>query len=358
MAELALGAINQWRRVVVVRALKGLGDFLCVVPALRALRAAAPQAHVTLVGLSSSQALVSRYSKYVDELLPFPGFPGIPESPVDAAGLPAFFADAQARSFDLALQMHGNGALTNPFTVMLGAKATAGYCAPGAYCPDPERFLALNESDHEVRRWLRLLNHLGVPSFGEELEFPLHESDWAALRSVPEAGALSGSKFVAVHAGATEPARRWSPEHFAAAADFFARDGYRVVLTGTAEEAPIAEQVASRMRYSALNLAGRTNLGAMAALLSRASLLVSNDTGVSHLAAALRVPSVIVFIASDPFRWAPLDHELHRVVGRDGLSPDEVGTDAVLREAYRLLKKRARTKQATADSAAVEAVHV
>lgn len=333
MDELALG------RVVVVRALRGLGDFLCVVPALRALRSALPQAHIGLVGLSSSQPLASRFSRYIDELIPFPGFPGVPEETVDVARLPGFLSRMQARRFGLAIQMHGNGALTNPFTVMLGAEANAGYFAPGSYCPDEARYLPLDESDHEVRRWLRLLAHLGIPECGENLEFPLQQADWDALAAAPEAAPLAGAQYVVLHPGATETARRWTPESFAAAADYFARDGYRVVLTGTRDEAPVAAGVVARMRYDAVNLAGRTSLGAMAALVSRASLVLTNDTGVSHLAAALRVPSVVVFLASDPFRWAPLNRELHRVVGADGLRPEQIAADAVLREAYALLAR-------------------
>jgi ADP-heptose:LPS heptosyltransferase len=340
MVELSVG------RIAVVRALKGLGDFLCVVPALRALRAAAPDAHIALICLAPSQTLVTRFNSYIDELLPFPGFPGIPEAPLDVAALPAFFAAAQGASFDLALQMHGNGGLTNPFTVMLGAAATAGYYAPGAYCPDPERFLPLDESDHEVRRWLRLLNHIGVPGAGESLEFPLQPSDWQDLRSVQEAETLAGADYVAIHPGASEPARRWSPESFAAVADHFARTGYRVVLTGTPDEADIASEVAARMRWGAVNLAGRTSLGAMAALLSEAKLVVSNDTGVSHLAAALQVPSVIVFIASNPQRWAPLDQVLHRVAGGQELQPEDVSAATVIGEAQQLMRRLQRPNSA------------
>jgi ADP-heptose:LPS heptosyltransferase len=325
-------------RVVLVRALKGLGDFLCVVPALRALRAALPHSHITLLGPKSSEALATRFSHYIDELLPFPGFPGIPEAPVDVTRLPAFFAQAQACRFDLAPQMHGNGALMNPFTVMLGARTNAGYHAPGAYCPDPERFLLLEESDHEVQRWLRLLEHLGVPSLGRQLEFPLTQTDWDLLQGVPEAADLYKSRYIVIHPGASEMSRRWSLQNFASVADYLARDGFRVVLSGVSDEAGIADDVAARMRYPAVNLAGRTGLGALAALLSEASLLVSNDTGVSHLAAALRVPSVILFMASDPQRWAPLNRDLHRIVGRNGLRPEAILPGAVLHEAYRLLE--------------------
>jgi ADP-heptose:LPS heptosyltransferase len=68
------------------------------------------------------------------------------------------------------------------------------------------------------------------------------------------------------------------------------------------------------MREPARDLAGCTTLGGLAALIARARLLVCNDTGVSHIAAAMRTPSVVIACGSDPKRWAPLDRELHRVL--------------------------------------------
>jgi ADP-heptose:LPS heptosyltransferase len=327
-------------QTVLVRALKGLGDFLCVTPALRSLRYAYPSARIALIGIESSRALVERYPNFVDEFIRFPGFPGIPEETLDLSRLPGFFATMQARRFDLAVQLHGNGSLTNPFTVMLGARRTAGYYAATAYCPDPALYLPFDEDEHEVRRWLRLVQRLGAPARGEHLEFPLQSGDWDALARLPEAGALLQARHVVVHPGATDPARRWLPARFAAVADHFAAGGYQLVLTGTPDEAPLAAEVESYMRWPAINLAGRTTLGAMAAMLSRARLLVTNDTGVSHLASALRVPSVVVFLASNPGQWAPLDRRLHRVVGRDGLKPDDVAPGQVLREAGYLLAIR------------------
>ena len=68
------------------------------------------------------------------------------------------------------------------------------------------------------------------------------------------------------------------------------------------------------MTTEAINAAAPISLGAMAALMSRARLLVCNDTGVSHIAAGLKLPSVVIFNKADMERWAPLDHHLHRTL--------------------------------------------
>jgi ADP-heptose:LPS heptosyltransferase len=91
----------------------------------------------------------------------------------------------------------------------------------------------------------------------------------------------------------------------------------RVVLTGSSGEAALTRAVADAMTAPALDLAGETDLGALGVLLRGARLLVCNDTGVSHVAAGLRVPSVVVFDRmSDREGWPPLDRVRHRVGGR------------------------------------------
>ncbi|MDP8922396.1 MAG: glycosyltransferase family 9 protein, partial [Chloroflexota bacterium] len=312
------------RRVAVLRALQ-LGDLLCAVPALRALRGSLPEAEIVLIGLPWARSFVERFDRYLDRLLELPGYPGLPERPPRIAEIPGFLATAQGEEFDLAVQMHGSGGITNPLTVLLGARVNAGFFVPGDYCPDPARFLAYPEHAHEVRRHLRLLEFLGVPLRGEGLEFPLHDEDLAALRVVDAARGLRPGEYACIHPGARAPGRRWPPERFAAVADALAARGLVVVLTGSAEEAALTRAVADAMDARPVDLAGRTSLGALAALLTGARLLVCNDTGVSHVAAALRVPSVVIFTGSDPNRWAPLDRDLHRVIAppAGGRSPDE-----------------------------------
>jgi ADP-heptose:LPS heptosyltransferase len=88
-------------------------------------------------------------------------------------------------------------------------------------------------------------------------------------------------------------------------------------LTGTRQESFLTGKIKASMREPAIDLSGRTTLGGLAALIARARLLVCNDTGVSHVAAAMRTPSVVVACGSDPQRWAPLNRELHRVLYRE-----------------------------------------
>ncbi len=302
--------------LVVVRALPGLGDLLCIVPALRALRAALPEARIDLLGLPVAEWFVKRFSHYVNNLIEFPGFPGIPERTPAIHQFPAFLAHMHQKSIDVALQMHGNGMLTNSFTLLLGARQSAGFCLPSVFCPDPERFLPYPAYEPEVRRHLNLMEFLGVPLKGEELEFPLDDRDGFSLDQIPTTHDLVPGEYICVHAGAKEPDRRWSPENFAAVADELALRGYPIVLTGTKQEKQIARAVAGMMNAPVVDLAGQTDLGALAVLLSRARLLICNDTGVSHLAAALHIPSVVVFVSSDRDRWAPLDQRLHRAVGQ------------------------------------------
>lgn len=304
--------LSDVRRIAVFRALQ-VGDMLCAVPALRALRAAAPTAEITLIGLPWAAEFAQRFRQYIDDVVPFPGAPGLPEQGADTGGLDAFHREMQARRFDLALQLHGSGRLTNAIVRGLGARRVAGFYGADKAVADPG-FVPYREHEPEIRRLLRLVEALGAPARGEELEFPVNGAEWKELARLRVAYGLRPGEYVCVHAGARLATRRWPPERFAAVADVLAMQGLRVVLTGTSEEQLITQAVARAMHAGAINLCGQTPIGVLAALYAGARLLVCNDTGVSHIAAALCVPSVVVYTGSDPERWAPLDRERHRQV--------------------------------------------
>ncbi|MGE5172188.1 MAG: glycosyltransferase family 9 protein, partial [Rudaea sp.] len=302
------------RRIAVFRALQ-LGDMLCALPALRAIRNGFPGAEITLIGLPWAASFVERFSHLVDRFVAFPGFPGLPEREPDLPALPGFLAAAHAARYDFALQLHGRGELTNSIVAALGARATAGFCPPDGPCPDPLRFLPWPESGTEIHRLLALTDFLGLPRAEERLELPLDDDEIAQGEALLARHRLAPGRFVCIHPGARLYTRRWPTEYFAAVARDVARHGWRVVLTGSAEEALLTRRIVREMPAgSGVDLAGQTTLGAFGALLHHARLLIANDTGVSHVAAALRVPSVIVCCGADPHRFAPLDHALHEVL--------------------------------------------
>lgn len=308
-------------RVAIVRALRGVGDMLCALPAITALRQAHPAARFTLIGLPNAEWLLERFGTLVDALLPFPGFPGIPEKPYAPTTLARFLTRVQSPPFDLAVQLHGAGTVTNAFTSLLGARTAAGLYRPGGFRP-AGAFFRYPERGSEVERWLYLTDALGCPEQSGRLEFPVTEQDSRELRAHELLGGLEPGSYVCIHPGAHVADRRWPAVRFARVADELASRGYEIVLTGTACERETAEAVAAAMRAPATNAAGSTSLGVAAALLKHTALLVTNDTGISHVAAAVGAPSVVVFLASDPDRWAPLERRLHRpIVARSLASP-------------------------------------
>jgi ADP-heptose:LPS heptosyltransferase len=118
-------------------------------------------------------------------------------------------------------------------------------------------------------------------------------------------------EYVCIHPGSRAAWRQWPPPYFAAVADHLAEQGWKIVLTGSSTETDLTAAVKGYMRFPAIDLAGATSLGGMAMLMKKARALVSNCTGVSHIAAALGTPSVIVSMDGEPHRWAPMNTELH-----------------------------------------------
>jgi ADP-heptose:LPS heptosyltransferase len=323
--------------VVLFRALPGVGDLLCAVPALRAIRSHRPDVHVTLVTLPAVAPLAARYDRYLDEVLEFPGFPGLPDRRPDVRAIPGFLGAMHDRRADLAIQLHGIGDRTNDIVRLFGARRTAGFHPRGTPPPEPARYLPWREAEHEIHRWLRLLGHLGLPSDDTRLELPLAADAEAQADTVLD-DALDGRRdrrLVVVHPGASIADRRWSPRGFSTVVDRLVAAGSTVLLTGTSRERPVTQLVRSMAATpdAVTDLAGQTSLDALAAIVRRADLVVTNDTGVSHVAAAMATPSVVVFTDTDPVRWAPLDTSLHHAIG--GGSARRVAEEAV-----RMLRRR------------------
>ncbi|HZM29419.1 MAG TPA: glycosyltransferase family 9 protein [Acidimicrobiales bacterium] len=288
-------------RIAALRALPGVGDLLCAVPALWAVRVAHPRARMTLLGLTGAAWFVERFPHLLDDLLVVEGVSGIPEVTPDRWAFVRFTQAARAQRFDLALQLHGSGVTSNAVAASVGADRVV---APGEALP-------YRDDIPEIHRLLAVAEAAGCPPAGDELELPVTAAERARAARV----AGEGRPLACLHPGASRACNRWPADRFAALGDHLAGRGMAVVLTGTAGESRVTAAVAGAMQAPALDLAGRTDIGTLAALFERARVVVSNDTGAAHVAAAVEAASVVVYPATgDPDRWAPLDSRLHRRV--------------------------------------------
>jgi ADP-heptose:LPS heptosyltransferase len=327
--------------VVVFRALQ-LGDMLCAVPALRALRGAMPRAHIALIGLPWAQQFADRFSGYIDEFIPFPGHPLLPEQPVRHEGLARFYTSLCAREFGLAIQLHGSGDITNDIVSGFGARAIAGYCRGEPAPRDRAILLPYPETGAEPERLLRLMETLGAEPAGLDLEFPLSPEDENELDTSGVLKKLDGTDYFCIHPGARQREKCWPPQRFAEVGDRLAAEfGLTPVLTGSASEADLTAEVAAHMHRKPVDAAAPISIGAMAALMRKARLLLCNDTGVSHIAAGLKLKSVVVFSKADIARWAPLDRHSHRCIW----DPDAQRASVVLQHARALLSGTAPSRQ-------------
>lgn len=312
-------AVREWatrtqpRKIAVLRALQ-LGDLLLAVPALRAIRQEFPFAEITLIGLPWAASFVQRFACYVDRFVEFVGYPGIAEMPVNLERTQRFLADQRTYGYDLVVQMHGSGSISDHLAVALGGHVTVGY-----YEQKPPDGLTLGlpypNDVPEVIRNLDLAQLLGCRQLDPALAFPLFHADHQEAAQLLFKLPHANRPWVGIHAGARPPVRRWPAEYFAQVADGCTqRFNAQIIVTGGADERSTVQELITRMSSRPLDVVSRTSLGGLAALISELDLFISNDTGPAHIANAVQTPSVTIFGPVDPRRWAALDQTMHPLV--------------------------------------------
>ncbi|MFB2937855.1 glycosyltransferase family 9 protein [Aerosakkonemataceae cyanobacterium BLCC-F154] len=298
------------RKIAIVRASR-IGDFVCATPAFRAIRKALPLAEISLIAMPFLAELVKR-SPQIDRFIPFPGFLGMAEQFFDPRKVVQFYQEMQGEQFDLAIQMHGSGVYSNPFTLMLGAKTTAGFIRPGDPAGKLAAALPISATQNEVKKVLSLVRFLGIEPQGETTEFPLGIED---LKAAEMLITTAKKPLIGLHPGAREVTKRWAVENFIGVGKALQREfGGTVVLLGGEEEIPTAELIAENIGQETLNLAGKTSLPELGGILTKLALLITNDSGPAHIAYALSTPSITIFGGTDPQVWGPLNTEMHKIL--------------------------------------------
>ncbi|MGB9181739.1 MAG: lipopolysaccharide heptosyltransferase II [Pyrinomonadaceae bacterium] len=295
---------------VVVRGTNWVGDAVMTIPALRELRRVLPSAHITLATRSWSEGLFAG-ADFLDDILIYD------RKARDVRAVARQAREWRRREFNLALLFQ------NAFEAAVIASLARVPLRVG-YGTDGRRALLTHAlalphwrvERHEVFYYLNIISELETLLYGEsqilsrEPIFALQVSDERRARArelLREAGAHEERPMVALCPGSTNSrAKRWPADRYAAVADKFIESaGADVLLIGAADELEVSLEVKAQMRHQPIVLTGRTSLDEVVAILSLASLLITNDTGPAHIAAALERPTLVIFGPTDPTTTRP-----------------------------------------------------
>ncbi len=284
---------------LLVRAVNWLGDAVLTTPALGAVRAAFPASRIVLAAKPLVAELFLHHPD-VDEIIVYEK----DGRHAGAAGMLRMAAELRRRGIGRAI-LFQNAFDAALMAFLAGIPDREGYATDGRRMllsravPATEEVLRL----HHAEYYLHLVSELGIsrpanPSMRLRVTGEERESMAARLADM---GVPKGGRILGINPGAAYgSAKRWFPDRFAAAADALSEEWRSsVVLMGSVPEMPLSADIEAAMRRRPVNLAGKTTVRELMALLSLCGFLVTNDSGPMHIAAALGVPIAAIFGPTD-----------------------------------------------------------
>jgi lipopolysaccharide heptosyltransferase II len=294
------------RRILCVR-LDNLGDVLMSTPAMRALGERFPRAKLALLA-SPAGAQLAPFMPDIAELIVFEA-PWVKHPAATAVGTDLdMLARLRAASFDAAVifTVYTQSALPAAlFCRLAGIPRVLAHVRENPYALVSDWVqddVPADGGRHEVQRQLDLVAQVGARTTDPRLLLALRDEDRDGMRArLRTHGVDPDSGFIVVHPGATAASRRYPAEYFALAVRrIAAQTGRPIVLTGSAAERPLADSIRQASLACVTNLAGTLALGEFAALLEAASVVVSNNSGPVHIAAAMNTPVVDLYALTNP----------------------------------------------------------
>lgn len=291
-------------RKLLIRAVNWVGDAVMTTPAIGTIREHFPQAEITLLANPLVAQLFSPHA-WVDRVITFDRngtHRGIRGRLRLAATLRKEAFDAVVilpNSFDSALVPWLAG-----IPVRLGKNSDGrGFMLTGRYNPDKDSTII-----HEVGYYQNLVHHFGISGqIGEPRLFTSLEEDLNTTGRLAAHGMTAEDLVIGINPGAAYgSAKRWYPDRFAEVAKRLAEEwSARIVIFGGPEETEIAADIEQRLSGAGLNLAGKTSLRELMALIKRCNFFITNDSGPMHIAAAFGVPLVAIFGSTDHATTSP-----------------------------------------------------
>jgi heptosyltransferase-1 len=317
---------HEFTKILLIK-LSALGDVVQTIPVLNKLRRRYPAAQLDWLTTPAIAELL-RHNPAISNVIEF--FREEWSAPwrlapfVSSARLAATLKRTQ---YDLVLDLQGQ-LRSAVFARLSGAPVRIGFDKPRAdmWTASPRKFppetrkhawqgaregswlaytdhIAVPSIDvHAVDRYLGVGAMLGLDDGAPDFSFPIPQEAHARIDALLDYYEIAKAKVVAMAPGTIWETKEWRPDGFAAVARHFLQNGFAVTLIGSERERPVCDAVAAAAPGT-INLAGETTLSELAALLARAAICISNDSGPMHLAVALGRPVVSIFGPTDPV-WA------------------------------------------------------
>ena len=303
---------KEFERILLIKP-SSLGDCLHALPVLNALRAAKPKAKISWL-INSEYAEIIETHPGLDEVIRFnrahfrarnPGFEAVKE-------ICRLGGELRGKKFDLVIDLQGL-LRSGIMAAATGADIRVGLAdareLAGLFYTHR---VQLKDTDvHAVDRYMRCLEYLGIE--GKERDFSLPVAAKASEeieQMLAEDGVKPNEKFVLVVPGARWESKRWAIEKFAEVIDAIKEElSLRCVLAGTGAEGKICERLVGMCQAEPVNLAGRTSLRQLVALVKRSELVLGHDSGTIHLAVAMNRPLVCIIGPTEPKRTGPYGRE-------------------------------------------------
>lgn len=293
---------NSAKNILCIR-LDTIGDVIMTTPAMQALKTSQPGRRITLM-TSVAGAAIAPLIPDLDDLIVYDA-PWLKATAPRANSDPEYAMIERLRQaqYDAAVifTVYSQNPLPSAFLCyMAGIPLRLAHCHENPYQlltdwvkdPEPEQF-----TRHEVRRQLDLVASVGCQVEGDRMMLQVSEATKCLVQQRLEAmGLVLQRPWVVIHPGATAPSRRYPPENFAIVAQQLIQDaGVQVVFTGTQPESELVDSIQQAMRVPSYSLVDQLDLAELTALLSLTPLLISNNTGPVHIAAAVGTPVVDLY---------------------------------------------------------------
>ncbi len=317
---------------IMIRLPNWVGDAVMAEPALRELRRIFREAHVTFVARRWVAGLFED-EELADALIAVTDARGVVQS---TRRFISDTRDLKREKFDYAVL------LTNSFGTALTARAARIPQVVG-YATDARRALlhTVTEFEKDYQAKHQIFYYLNIAAELEKKITGISRVDFTAAQPTLRAShkgrekaarllaefdveltaqtasahepiqnpksKIQNRKLLVLNPGATNSrAKRWLSERFAETADRLAtQDGFQPLIVGAAGDVEVANEVQRLMRTPVVNLAGQTSIAELKGVLAVSSLMISNDTGAAHVAAALQVPTVVIFGPTEHFATRP-----------------------------------------------------